>query len=139
MALAYAAVFATLILVSVVTVGDELRAPPPPPALALPALPKRVSLALTFVGPCALAGGVVLAPSRWWVGMAGGVGLGALSGAALYLSAERHLELSPVLAPLNWMLAGCLGAVIGQWRRELQAVPRRAQPATVPEPNPRCT
>jgi hypothetical protein len=122
MTLAYAVMFGTFMLVLLMTAGggDRVQVPPAPPALALPALPRWMDSWLTFIGPLVLAGGVVLGPSRWWVGIAGGIGLGALSGTVLFLSVERHLEGTPVFALVNWVLAGYVGAIVGQCRRELR-------------------
>jgi len=122
MALTYAVMFATFVLVEVMTFGDGSRVevPPAPPAIALPALPDWMEKVLIFIGPLVLAGGVVLGPSRWWVGIAGGVGLGSLSGVVLYLSVKRHLESVPVFALVDWVLAGYIGAIVGQCRRELR-------------------
>jgi hypothetical protein len=116
-AITYAVVLATFVLGYIMTGGVQV--PPAPPALALPALPERVRGVLILYGPCALAGGVVLARSRWWVGIGGGVGLGALSGVVLYLSGGLRSG-TPVFASVGWVLAGYVGAVIGQCRRELR-------------------
>jgi hypothetical protein len=127
MALAYAVMFATFVLGFIMIGRVEL--PSPPPDLALPAIPKWLYAVLIPIGPCALAGGVVLALSRWWVGMVGGVGLGALSGAVLYLSADRRPE-APVFTPIAWVLVGCVGA----WRREIasRTISARAEPGAAP-------
>jgi hypothetical protein len=86
----------------------------------------------------------VLRPSQWWVGIAGGVGLGSLSGVVLYLSVKRHVEGVPVFALVDWVLAGYAGAIVGQCRRELRdsSAPRAigaragAEPGAAPD---RCT
>jgi hypothetical protein len=139
MALAYAVMFATFVLGFIVIGRVEL--PPPPPDLALPAIPKWLYAVLIPIGPCALAGGVVLALSRWWVGIVGGVVLGALSGVVLYLSAGNRPE-APVFTPIAWVLVGCVGAVVGQlrrkWQREIasRTISARAgaEPGTAPAP-----
>jgi hypothetical protein len=138
MALAYTVVFATFWFGLIMTNGG-VELPPPPPDLALPQLPTWVYVVLIAGGPCALAGGVVLALSRWWVGIAGGIVLGVLSATVTYLSGRPRPE-TPVFALVAWVLVGCIGSVIGQFRREWRrAIASRttsaragAEPGTAP-------